>query len=85
MTNNVTGGDVMTYLLPNGGWYIVGEDFSSVVFDEGADAITEAEFEAGFASYATWKAEQDQAKAAAKAALLNRLGLTSEEAALLLS
>jgi hypothetical protein len=42
-------------------------------------AITKAEFEAGFAQYDAWKAEQDSAKAAQKAALLNRLGLTQEE------
>lgn len=80
----ITGGDVMTYLLPEGGWSIHGEDFDSVIFDKGAKTITKAQFEAGFESYATWKAEQDAIKASAKAALLDRLGITEEEARLLL-
>jgi hypothetical protein len=80
----ITGGDVMTYLLPDGGWSIHGEDFDSVVFDKGAKTITQAQFEAGFDSYAAWKIEQDAIKADAKSALLNRLGITEEEARLLL-
>jgi hypothetical protein len=85
VTNKITGGDVMSYLLPNGGWSIHGENFSSVIFDEGVETITEAEFEAGFATYAAWKAEQDLIKTNKKTALLNRLGITADEAALLLS
>ena len=84
MSNEITGGDVMSYLLPNGGWSIHGEDFSTVIFDEGAKTITEAEFKAGFSTYSAWKTEQDAAKIEAKAALLARLGITAEEAALLL-
>jgi hypothetical protein len=75
----------MSYLLPNGGWSIHGENFSSVIFDEGVETITEAEFEAGFATYAAWKAEQDLIKTNKKTALLDRLGITADEAALLLS
>jgi hypothetical protein len=54
-------------------------------------ALTEAELaerEAMAAEYATQKAEEDAdkaTKAAAKAELLDRLGITAEEAALLLS
>lgn len=84
MSNQVTGGDVMSYLLPNGGWSIYGEDFSSVIFDPGAETITEAEFKAGFNTYASWKSQQDQNKAAEKSALLERLGITADEAKLLL-
>lgn len=85
MINQITGGDVMSYLLPHGGWSIHGEDFCTVIFDEGAETITEAEFIAGFSSYAAWKQEQDQIKANAKTALLDRLGITAAEAKLLLS
>jgi hypothetical protein len=84
MENKITGGDVMSYLLPNGGWSIRDEDFSSVYFDEGVDTITEAEFKAGFNTYASWKSQQDQIKAAEKSALLERLGITEDEAKLLL-
>jgi hypothetical protein len=73
-----TGGEVLSMLIPNGGWYIVGDDYNSIKFLE-CEPITEAEFETGFAQYDAWKAEQDAAKAQAKAALLERLGLTQEE------
>ena len=43
------------------------------------------EYEAGFAKYDAWKSEQDATKAAQKAALLDRLGITADEAKLLLS
>jgi hypothetical protein len=85
MENKITGGDVMSYLLPNGGWSIHGEDFSTVIFYGDAETITEAQFNAGFTTYAAWKAEQELIKANTKVALLDRLGITADEAALLLS
>jgi hypothetical protein len=78
------GGDVLNMLLPNGGWYIVGDDYNSIKFLE-CEPITKAEFEAGFAQYDAWKAQQDSVKATAKAALLTQLGITEEQAKLLLS
>lgn len=78
-----TSAEVISMLLPNGGWVLTGQDFSGLTFIE-ADPITEEEFNAGFAVYDAWKAEQEATKAAAKAALLERLGITADEAALLL-
>ena len=49
------------------------------------EPITKAQFEAGFSAFDAWKAEQDAAKAAEKTALLARLGITNDEAKLLLS
>ena len=79
-----TGADVLGMLIPTGGWVISGDDFDGITFIE-ATPITKAEFEAGFAQYDAWKAQQDATKAADKAALLARLGITAEEATLLLS
>jgi hypothetical protein len=79
-----TGSDVMTYFYPNGGFYIQGDDFSTVFFSEGVIPITKEQFETGFEQYDSWKAEQDATKAAAKATLLARLGITEEEAQLLI-
>jgi hypothetical protein len=79
-----TGADVLTFLIPTGGYSITGNDYEGIVFNE-ATPITKAEFEAGFAQYDTWKAEQDAAKATAKQALFAKLGITEEEAKLLLS
>jgi hypothetical protein len=80
-----SGGDVLELLIPTGGWVIYGDDFDSIIYDEGVTPITKAEFEAGFAKYEAWKAEQDAKKAADKAALLERLGITEAEAHLLLA
>jgi hypothetical protein len=77
------GGDVLSMLIPQGGWVISGSDYDSIQWLE-CEPITQAEFEAGLAQYDAWKAEQDATKATAKAALLNKLGITAEEAQLLL-
>jgi len=71
-------------LIPKGGWAISGDDFESITFIE-AKPITKAAFEAGFAKVDAWKLEQETLKANAKAALLERLGITEDEAKLLLS
>lgn len=78
-----TGSDVLSFLIPNGGWYIAGDDFETIQFIE-CEPITKAQFDAGFSEYDAWKAEQDAAKAAQRQALLNRLGITEDEAKLLL-
>lgn len=79
-----TATNVLEMLIPNGGWVINGEEYESIQFLE-CEPITKAQFEAGFAAYDAWKAEQDAAKADEKAALLERLGITDAEAKLLLS
>jgi hypothetical protein len=76
--------EVLEMLIPNGGWAISGDEYEGIQFLE-CEPITKAQFEAGFAQYDAWKAEQDAAKAGQKAALLNRLGITEDEAKLLLS
>ena len=79
-----SGSNVLFYLIPNGGWIITGNDYEGIQFLE-CEPITKAEFEAGFAQYDAWKAEQDAQAAADKAALLAKLGITADEAKLLLS
>ena len=79
-----SGVNVLSYLIPNGGWIITGNDYEGIQFLE-CEPITKAQFEAGFAQYDTWKAEQDAKAVADKAALLAKLGITADEAKLLLS
>jgi len=79
------GGEVLTMLIPTGGWVITGDEFESIRYDDGVKPLTKKQFENGFAQYDAWKAEQDAAQAAAKATLLARLGITEDEAKLLLS
>lgn len=76
---------VLEMLCPEGGWIIVGEDFDNITWVDDKPRCTKTQFEAGFAQYDAWKAEQAQAKATQKAALLDRLGITEDEAKLLLS
>jgi hypothetical protein len=78
------GSDVLLMLIPTGGWAITGDDFDSIIYDKGVTPITKQDFENGFEAFDAWKAQQDQAKANEKAAILERLGITADEAALLL-
>jgi hypothetical protein len=80
----ITGGQVLGFLLPDGGWIIVGNDYEGITFVS-CEPISKAQFEAGFAQYDAWKTEQDSKAAADKAALLDKLGITVDEARLLLS
>ncbi len=73
-----TGAEVLTMLIPTGGWLINGDDWSGIQFIE-ATPITQAQFEAGFAQYDAKKAEQDAKAIADKAALLAKLGITADE------
>jgi len=75
------GYEVLQMLLPNGGWYMSGDDYEGIQFLE-CEPITKAQFQAGFAQYDAWKAQQDEAKAAKKAtaeAKLEALGLTADD------
>ena len=78
-----TGAEVLEMLIPNG-WVIVGDDYDGIQFID-CEPITKAEFEAGFAQYDAWKAEQDDKAATDKAALLAKLGITADELKTLLS
>lgn len=53
-----SGGDVLSMLIPSGGWAITGNDYSGIQFLE-CEPISKEAFEAGFAQYDSWKAEQD--------------------------
>jgi hypothetical protein len=79
-----TGGEVLGMLIPTGGWVIYGDDFDSIIYDEGVSPISKKEFTDGFAAFDAWKLQQDANLAAQKTALLARLGLTADEAAVLL-
>jgi hypothetical protein len=76
-----TGADVLTMLIPTGGWSIQGDDFDTVNFIE-ATPITKKQFEDGFAAFDAWKTQQNSAQAAAKDAAqakLAALGLTTDD------
>ena len=78
------GHEVLQMLCPEVGWVIYGNDYDLINWFDKSPAITKEEFEAGFAQIDAWKAQQDAEKASARQALLDKLGITAEEAALLL-
>ena len=77
-------GDVLNMLIPSGEWSQVGDTYEGIEFFSDVK-ITKAQYEAGFAKFDSMKAEQDAKAAADKAALLTKLGITADEAKLLLS
>lgn len=73
--------EVLLMLIPQGGWVLQGDEYEGIEFIE-CEPITKAQFEAGFAQYDAWKAEQDltiAAKKAAAQAKLEALGLTTDD------
>ena len=73
--------EVLGMLIPDGGYVQVGTEYEGIEFLE-CEPITKAQFEAGFAQYDAWKAQQDleqSAKKAAAVAKLEALGLTPDD------
>ena len=73
--------EVLKMLLPNSEYVMRGETYESITFISG-ETITKKQFEDGLLEYDIWKAEQDAAQAAKKAAAeakLAALGLTADD------
>ena len=79
------GAQVLTMLIPTGGWGIQGDDFDSIHYDEGVTPLTKKQFEDGLKAIDAWIEQQQITKANEKAALLAQLGITQAQAELLLS
>jgi hypothetical protein len=75
---------VLGMLIPNGGYVQTGTEFEDIEFID-CEPITKKQYTDGFAQFDAWKAQQEADKAAEKAALLVKLGITEDEAKLLLS
>lgn len=75
---------VLSMLCPNVEWTITNDDFNSIIWNDGVAPISEKQFKDGFAQFDAWQAKQEADKAAARQAILDRLGITKEEADLLL-
>jgi hypothetical protein len=76
-----TTSEVLKFLIPNGGYIARGDEYEGIEFLE-CEQITKEQFEAGFAQYDAWKAEQEAIRAAAKEAAeakLAALGLTTDD------
>jgi hypothetical protein len=76
-----TAAQVLGFLIPNGGYVLVGDTYEGLTFPE-CEPITKEQFEAGFAQYDAWKEEQEAqavAKRAAAEAKLVALGLDADD------
>ena len=79
-----TSAEVLSYLIPTGGWAISGDDFENIYYDAGVKPITKKQFDDAFKIVDKVNADKDTAKAAAKSTLLEKLGISEDEAKLLL-
>jgi len=75
--------EVLQMLIPEGGWVITGDTYEGIEFVT-CKPITEKQFLDGFAQYEIWKNNQEAEKKAQRDSILERLGLTADEAKLLI-
>lgn len=79
-----TSSEVLSMIYPDGGWIAVGDDFDGIQFLE-CPPITKAAFDKAKNDFDAWKTKQKTDRETAKAALLAKMGITADEANLLLS
>lgn len=77
--------EVLQMLCKGVEYVATGENYEDIDWCGNPAPITKKQYQDGFAKYDAWKAEQETSKANAKEELLSRLGITAEEAQLLLS
>ena len=77
------GKEVMEHLRPNGGWVIYGEDFDSIKYFDACEPIAKKLFDDTLAEIGNIVEAKQAEQRDAKAALLERLGITAEEAKLI--
>jgi hypothetical protein len=78
--------EVIAYLRPGAEWVMHNDSVDELTFfDNKIKPITKTEFDNGLKDLQTAKLNEINTNATAKAALLDRLGITSAEAALLIS
>jgi len=75
--------EVLQFIRPKAEFYITGDEL--VWVDEVQTEPTKAEIKSGYENYEAWLLEQNNAKTKAKSELLAKLGITEDEAKLLLS
>jgi hypothetical protein len=76
--------DALVSLLPGVEWTLLGDDLSTLeIHTEGIKAPTKLQVDKEIARLVSVKEAEDAQRAAQKVALLQRLGITAEEASLL--
>jgi hypothetical protein len=85
MMNNREIAETLAFLFPNKEWFLDGDNYENLIWLSEGNKPTLAELEAEFLLLPNKKAEAETQKATEKAALLAKLGITDDEAKLLLS
>lgn len=75
---------ILTQKYPNQEWILNGDTYEGLVWLSDTKKPTKAQLEAHWPELATYWEDKSKKQEASKAALLDRLGITAEEAALLL-
>ena len=75
---------VLQNLYPQAEWSLTGDTYKDLIWHSDTEKPTEKELEDGRATVAALIAKEKADKAKAKQAILDRLGITADEAALLL-
>jgi hypothetical protein len=88
---NTNASEVLLMLCPDEKWTMYDNDFDTIIWENGKPPITKKQFLDGFDKLEAYKNKQNAlleaeiaARATAKSALLTRLGITEDEARLLL-
>lgn len=76
---------ILKLKYPNTEWTLNGDDYDGLTWLSDSKKPTKAELDAHWDSVKTYWEEREAEQSTAKAALLERLGITAEEATLLLS
>ena len=81
-----TNSEVLSYLIPNGGYVQIGDTYEGISFID-CEPLTKKQYEDGFAQYDKWQANElkkaKESKVSAQIKLA-ALGLTEEEVASIL-
>lgn len=81
--NNV-GAEVIKMFAPDAEFTIYGDDYDSIIWHKGTPEVSEKDYLAGFATLEQHKANLAKEKAEKKSALLEKLGITEQDAEILL-
>lgn len=85
MNKIIKGVDVLRVLCPDGGWVISESDFDNIIWTDDRPRCTKEAFEKKLIELQEKAAEEEMNRQIARNALLEKLGITEEEAKLLLS
>lgn len=85
MTKQIKGVDALRILCPQGGWVVTESDYETIFWADKKALCTKEEFENKLIELQNLAIDEEKNRQIAKNVLLTKLGITEEEAKLLLS